>query len=488
MTVPSILLTREGPTQDVLWALDEVGRRAPVLAKRRRYYEGNHDSMLPPGKTLSRNLRDLLEDLSDNLCDDVVDEPVSRLEITNFTGKSEGVGQKAWDWWERERGAARARATHRDAWGLGDGIVMVQEGPDGKAHPYVQSPEQFAVRYARDEPDKIELAAKVWKDGKRYRLNLYYAPETGQTTGGRIERWSTRGLGVDGAIPQPKAWARLSDGTAEPVEEQAWTRLPVFHFPADEVGRYGRSVLTDVIRLQDVLNKSCVDLVVAMEDVALPQRVATGVQVEIDPDTGQEKPLFRKSSSDQMIRTGSHEAKFMQFDGADLTQFLKVQSAYRAEIARKGYLPLHSVSLEQAEYPSGIALLVAEGRQIKRVQTGQEWGLEWRAMVAYALGLEGVSVEPQDLDVEWAPIETRDERALIETLALKKDLGVPSRQLLLEAGYDEDDVEEWEDEREAQALAISGGRASVPGAGLPTVRQQPPQGPAGAPQPAVAVA
>lgn len=480
-------------TPDVLWALEDIGGRAPRLSKRRRYYEGHHDTMLPPGKTLSRNLRDLLEDLSDNLCDDVVDEPVGRLQIINITGTSPGLGQAAWDWWTANKGPARSREVHRNAWGLGDGYCMVQEAPDGIARLYVQQPEQIAVRYSRELPDLIELVGKLWRDGKRYRLNLYYAADPGSGAPAKVERWATRGVGQDGAVPGPKAFIRLADGgDAEPwmeIREDWAERLPIFHFPADEVGRYGRSVLTDVINLQDVLNKSCVDLVVAMEDVALPQRYGTGIQVEIGED-GQEKPLFRKSSSEQMLRTASHEARFGQFDGADLTQFLKVQESYRAEIARKGYLPLHSVSLDTGgQPPSGIALLVSEGRQIKRVQGGQQdWEQTWLEVIAEGLTRNGTACTADDLALEWGPAETRDERALVETLALKVDLGLPKREALLEAGYDEDDVDEWMDEAAQQADAISGGRASMPGAGLPTMVPPAPQGPAGAPQPAAPAA
>lgn len=474
---------------DVAWALDDLARRLPALRRRRAYYEGHHRSAIPPGKTLSQTLRDLLVDLSDNLCDDVVDEPVSRLAITNWVGTADGQGQAAMDWWEANRGDARARETHRNAYMAGDGYVMIQKDKAGRSRMYVQQPEQMAVRYSTDLPDLVEVAAKVWRDGKRYRMNLYYA--RGSEGGARLERWATKGLGQDGGMPQARAFQPLVEADLAPVETDVdWAEsdtLPIFHFPTDEVGRYGRSVLTDVIPLQDVLNKSVVDLVTAMEDVALPQRYATGVQVEIDPDTGQEKPLFRRSSTDQMLRTGSTEASFGQFDAANMTQFLEVQTAFRLRIAGKGYLPLHSVSLDATgNAPSGISLLVAEGRQIKRVHTGQnDWDDVWAAAAAYALTLDGIPTKPGDLDVEWAPAETRDERALTETLAMKVDLGLPKREALLELGYDEDDVDEWMDDAAAQAEAISGGRRSMAAGGLPTMAPPAPVGPAGAPAVAV---
>jgi hypothetical protein len=464
---------------DVAWALADLSARLPALERRRAYYEGRHRSALPPGKTLSPHLRTLLEDLSDNLCDDVVDEPVDRMTIIGWTG---AAGTKAADWWKRVKGDARARENHRNGYMAGDGFAMIQKSKKtGKSQLHVQRPEQMAVRYSVDEPDLIDVAAKVWRDGRRYRMNLYFADDA--TGGARLERYATKGVGSDGALPQAKAFQLMPAGGDEPglevdVDWKNTGRLPVFHFPAGEIGRYGRSVLTDVIPLNDVLNKSVVDLVVAMEDVSLPQRIAIGVQVEIDPATGQEREINRQARPGQMLRIGSKDTRIEQLDGANLTQFLEVQTAYRLEIARKGYLPLHSVSIDAGGNPTATGTQVQEGRQVKRVKTTvDDWTGEYLEMVAYALTLEGQTVTTDQLDMDWAPPETRDEDALVERTARKvESLGLPKVEGLVEVGYDRDDAEKWADEGQAQADAISGGRQSLPGGGLPDVVPPPTTG------------
>lgn len=477
----------EAVNADVAWAVEDIRRRLPALTRRRRYYDGKHDSLIPDGKTLSLELRDLLKDLSDNLCDDVVDEPVSRLAITNWSCKVPGVGQKAMDLWKANRMPSRARSVHRNSYRAGDGYVMVQKDKRGRVRFHPQQPEQIAVRYSTDDPDAIELEAKCWKDGARYRLNLYYPDDS--PGGARLERFATRRVGANGDMPQAPAFAPLRNGDGDgPVDDDPdWKgtgRLPIFHFPADEVGQYGQSVLTDVIPLQDVLNKSVVDLVVAMEDLALPQRYGTGIQAEYNED-GTEKPLRRRSSVGELLRVGGNEARLGQFPGADLSQFLEVQAAHRAEIARKGYLPAYSVQgPDGGESPTGISLLVQEGRQVKRCKaTITDAEPEWAEAMSYALGLDGTAVAPDDLDLEWAPVETRDEAGFWEVAASKIDAGVPKRQVLIEGGYDEADVDAWLDEAESQRDAISGGRRSLAGPVLPTAPVVP-VGPAGAPAPA----
>ena len=483
---------------DVAWALDDLAARGPALKRRRDYYEGRHVSVIPAGQSLSPLVQQVLEDLTDNLCDDVVDEPVSRLTISGWdapetagtaprsdadagggtdTGTSAGALAQAL--WDMNRGDERADLLHRDAWGLGDGFAIVEKDQAERVRFYLQRPEQMAVRYDPRNPDRIQVAAKVWKDGARWRLNLYYPGDyengSQQPGPGRLERWGTRGSSVDGGVPQAKAFDLVpgepdEEGGVDDGTRPEWSeRVPVFHFPADEVGGYGRSVLTDVIPLQDLLNKSVADLVVSMEDVALPQRWGIGVQGEYQED-GTRKPVRRKAArASDMITTGAKpgEAAFGQFPGADLTQFLKVQEGYRLEIARKGYLPASSVALDGGSASiSGLSLLVQEGRQNKRVKRGQRnFGWEWRALMAYMLTLSGRRTEPDELDLTWAQPETRDELAQWELLVIKRDMGVPDRVLLVEGGYDPDDVDDWLEAADVEP----GGRLAPPGAGIASV-------------------
>lgn len=476
------------PIQDVAWALADMDARAATIRLHRDYYEGRHRRVIPESKTLNRTIRDLIERLRDNLCDDVVDESVSRTSITNWSGPA---GQAAADLWADNKGPSRAKDVHRDHWAIGDAFVIVQRDAEQRPRFYPQRPELMAIRYSEDEPDKPEVAAKCWRSGKRWRLTLYY-PGRNPGDSPHLERYATKGTGADGARPQAKAFDPVTEsmGFGKPLETLEGTRFPVYHAPAEEVGRYGKSVLVGVIPLQDLLNKSLADMVVAMEDYALPMRHATGIQAEIDPATGEEKPLF-KSGSERMLRTGSKDASFGQFDAAGPDGFLVVQDKVRAEIGRKGYLPPHALNLSDgATAPSGISLLVNEGRQVKRVKSAEDDVLEpfWREVMAHLLELGGTKIEARKIDVEWAPVATRDEQALVEILSTKvRELGLPKRQALIEDGYDADDVDKWLDDAQAAADAIGGGRVSPAGppsplTPRPTLLPPPPVAPAGAPQ------
>lgn len=469
-------VTTLAPTMnpDVAWAVDDVRRRLDAYTLTKDYYEGNHRLVFATQK-FRNAFGDLFREFADNMCDDVVDEPVNRMTFQGWTAKDQTLTQAAQDKWESVRGDARAASVHRDGWAQGDGFVLVWPDRDGKGRMYPQCPEQMAVRYDPDMPDEIQVAAKVWREGRRYRLNLYYAE--------RIERYATKGTTAEGGLPAAKNFSPYTetrpDGTVQDwLETHSWG-MPVHHFPADEVGRYGRSALKDVIPLQDALNKTVADMLVAMEFHALPQRWATGVQVEKDSQGNDLVPW--KSGDERVWWTASEKAQFGQFAQADLGGFLDVQDAFRLEICRKGFLPSYMVNTRRNSTaggaPSGVSLLIAEGRLVKRVKDAQrDWGPEWCAVMAQMLQMDGHAVsEGVDLDIAWAEPSTKDEKALLETLQIKvNDLGVTKRQALLEAGYDEDLIQDMEDERAANAPQIGGG-GMPPGMG-PGGRMTPPGG------------
>lgn len=448
--------------KDLAWAVDSVRSRLDRLTLTRNYYEGNHRLVFATEK-YRNTFGDLFQEFADNFCDDIVDESVDRLAIQAWTSTDEGRTAAAMKTWETLKGHARLGSTSRESWGQGDGYIILWPGPDGTARWHVQRSETMAVRYSQDDPDEVEVAAKVWRDGRRYRATLYYAD-------GTVARYTTKGTGAEGGIPQVKSFVpfaqTMPDGTVqEAVEVSDLGKMPVYHFPADEVGGYGRSVLADVIPLQDALNKSVSDLLVAMEKTALPGRWATGVEVAKDANGRDIDPFDEKKP---VWWTASKEAALGQFPQASMGEFLKVQDSLRLEVARKGCLPVYSVPTMNntgGGVPSGISLKVQEGRQNKRVG---DWARDnaptLQRLMADTLTLDGMATLPEDLDVEWANPATEDEKSMLEGLQIKVlDLGVTKTQAQKEMGYDPDVIAEMADEKAANAPDFGplppGGRA-----------------------------
>lgn len=456
---------------DLEWVVEDIRRRLPTYELVRDYDEGRHRLLFATEK-FRNAFGDLFREFANNLCDDVVDGLTDRLQIVGWTSPDAAIQEAVTKLWEENQGAARVGAVHRTSVRDGDGFTIVEMGKDGRAHAYKQNPATMALRYSDEAPGEKELAGKVWRQGKRYRANLYYAD-------GRIEKYATKGTGANGGLPKAGAFSLLEAG--DPAlrggESVAYTddrRMPVYHYPNGELSEYGRSVLIGVIPLQDGLNKACADMLVTMEGTAAPVRHATGIQATVDPETGREADPFKGTTQKPgtVLWTGSKDARFGQFDAADLSGFLDVQDQFKIDIVRKGLLPPHSITLRgsSAAYPSGASLLVAEGRTIKWARDRQrDWGTEHRAEMAHELSLTLMrEVTPDMLEIEWAPPETRDEQALLETLLMKRELGVSQGQTLKEAGYSPDQVAEFleandDEARNAQATqsVLQGGRGAV---------------------------
>lgn len=480
---------------DLDWALEDVRARLPRYSLFRQYDEGDHRLLFATEKYRNA-FGDLFREFADNLCEDVVDGITDRLQIIGWSSTDDALNSTVDTIWERNQGEARSGAVHRNGFREGDGFTIAQVDAQGRARSYRQNPTQMAVRYSTEAPDEMDLAAKVWKDAarKRYRVNLYY-PD------GRSEKYASRGLGADGGMPKASAFVPLAAGDPALGDQESYVDengdgIPVFHYPNGDLSCYGKSILRGVIPLQDALNKAVADMLVTMEGHAAPIRWARGIEVERDPITGQEKDPFRGANQPgAVMRTGSKDALFGQFDPAAMDGFLDVQDAFKVEIARKGYLPPYAITLRSGNStpPSGVSLLVAEGRTIKLARDRQrDWGTEHRREMAYLARLEmgTTAVSPEDLECQWAPPETRDEKALVEMLLLKKELGVPSRQLLLEAGYSSDEVDDFLDEmaetEQTQAAVLSvleGGRQAVSPAAAQTLNGA--LGVPGGPQPPV---
>ncbi len=229
--------------------------------------------------------------------------------------------------------------------------------------------------------------------------------------------------------------------------------MPVFHFANNAgLGKFGKSELADVIPLQDALNKSITDMLVAMEYVALPQRWATGLEVDIDPIPGKPRVPFTPGV-ERIWTVGDENVRFGQFDAANLQQFLGVSNDFRAEIARVSGTPFHYLMLEQGAWPSGEAMKTAEARFLAKVQDRMaSFGNSWEDVMRLALRMKGLG--EGRLSTQWKDPAPKSEKEHVDSLLVKQQLGVPQEQLWREAGYSDEDIEAMKEQAQAGAGAL----------------------------------
>jgi len=439
-----------GPMTDIQMALDQMRAKAPYYALYAAYYDGEHRLAFATEKWKT-TFAALFRSLTDNLCEIVVDAPAERLQITGFgvEAGASAVPTRAAEIWQANRMDVRAGFVHREALRAGDGYLLVWPNEIGEPVFWPQLASLCTVGYDQEYDNKVAWAAKAWADTtlRRLRLNLYY-PD-------RIEKYSTvSSYAYQTALPdRALSFEPFLENEPWPLPNP-WGVVPLFHFANNAwLTAFGRSELKSVIPLQDALNKTLADQLVAQEFQAFPQRWAVGLEIETDPITGRARAPF-DPGADRLWAAANENIKFGQFDAANLKQYLDIEESLRLEITRIAALPPHFMQQWSGTAPSGEALKTAEARFVKKIQDRQaSFGNIWEDSMTLALRMAGEANDATRLSTQWADAAPTSETELLNNILVKEQIGISKEQALKEAGYGEQDIQRMQDEKQAAADA-----------------------------------
>jgi hypothetical protein len=424
-------------------ALNHYRTKNKLYKKYIDYYEGYHDLSFATEKWRNA-FGGLFHQFADNLCPAIVDAAADRMQLTGFeVPQNPDLGKQLWDFWKRLRMDRKAGNIHEHMFKVGDAYAIVWPDPvTGQVTISPNPAHQIYVQYS-DDGETIEWATKLWQiDTKQYRLNLYM-PD-------RIEKYITTSA-IQGGIPRNSNAFRRNVLATEPWPvPNPYGRVPVFHFANNaEMGVWGESELHNIIPLQNALNKSMADMLVAMEFVALPQRYATGLELEEDEVTGQPKIPFR-AAIDRIWAVGDPEVRFGQFEQADLERFTKVQNDLRLEMARISRTPQHYLGMGSGAqsafvasmYPSGESLKTAEAPFSAKITDRQiSTGDVWEDLIIFAAQISDIEV-PENVEVNtiWIPATPKSNVEELDNAKKKMDLGIPVEVIWAELGYTPQEV------------------------------------------------
>jgi hypothetical protein len=422
-------------------ALSNFRSNAARYSTAERYYRGDHNLAFATEK-FANAFGSLFREFALNLCPAICDAIRDKLRVTGFSVESAGVQSSNFNWpsdlnqhidriWQRNRMAIRAGEVHKDAVRNGDAYAIAWPGADGRVSIYPNRSSACTVAYDEESPGRILWAAKFWRPADaRTRLNLFY-PD-------RIERYVTRTT-CEAAFPAAGEFVPHA-GDAPHISDNPFGVVPVFHFANNaDIGSFGRSELEAAIPVQDGLNKSVLDMLVAMEFSAFRQRWAAGIEVKQTKEGKAEEP-FRSGPGNLWI-SNSPNARFGDFPSADLDQFLKVKDGFRIDVASVTGTPLYYLLPHTRGFPSGESLRKSESRFIAKVRDRQAaFGQTWADLMSFALMAEGYGSGIR-LITRWEDPGRVSERELLENILLKKQIGISDVQALREAGYGDADIE-----------------------------------------------
>ncbi len=424
-------------------AIQDLRLNNSRYAKFERYYAGVHELSFATEKFVNA-FGSQFREFAMNLCPAVCDAVKDKLKITGFTAETgpAATGIQTERVWNANGMALRSGETHKEALKNGDAYVFVWPDENGSARIFPNKAANIAVTYDDENSGQIINAAKFWRTADKHtRLNLYF-PD-------RIERYITA-KPSESYLPEASEFipyrpltsspqqpsfddARLTT-ESESIISNPFGRVPIFHFANNaDMGMLGRSEFETAIPIQDGLNKSLLDMLVAMEFSAFRQRWVAGIEVDYDAEGKAMEPF--KSGPDRLWIAKDANSKFGDFESAPLDQFLMVKDSFRIDIASVTGTPLHYLMPHMRGQPSGETMRRSETRFIAKVRDRQAaFGQVWADLMEFALVIEesGSGVR---LRTNWEDPSPTSERERLENILLKKDLGLSSERALIEAGY-----------------------------------------------------
>lgn len=412
-----------------------------------------------------------------NRCSMVVDAHADRLQVEGFGADDDTLAQAAQDVWDDNQMDVREGQVEAEAFGMGDGYVIVELHPTtGDVLIWPQYAENVRVQYSDTMPGEITQAARRWVGEDKYLyLNLYY-PD-------KIEKYRSVRT-VSGDESTSFAWESIQWDRYTPEGETAWPMpltitdtVPVFHFGNNaRVNHYGTSELRDVIPLQDAINKTVMDMLVAMEFAAFPQRVVIGVDTSDDVTIDALARL--QLGIDRMVAItgdGEKQASIAEFTAADMTQYLEVAEKFDQFIARVSRVPSRYLT-QEATAVSGTSKRMDESPWVSKIEDRQRaFGAVWADVARYGLRLKGVESERGAIRINWVPAAPLSEAEQMEQAEAKERIGWPFPAILREMGYEPEQIAQIVDERDKEreaALVADFGEGPVPGGGQQQQEQE----------------
>jgi hypothetical protein len=447
---------------DLATALKALAANQPAYKTYADYYGGIHRLLFATDK-FRNTFGALFRAFACNLCPAIVDVPADRLTVTGFTVAGGGQrADEAWALWNANHMDRRSGQVHLEALKSGDAYVIVWPDKTGAPTIYPQRAATMTVRYDDEEPGRITWAAKAWaRDDKKIRLTLYY-PD-------RIEKYIGTS-GTDGMLPSGPNGLMPFETPGEPWPlPNPYGAVPVFHFGNNAgIGEFGTSELTNIIPLQDGLNKSICDRLVAQEFIAYPQRWATGLEIDKDPTTGAPIPPFIPGV-DRLWGVEDADVKFGEFAQARISEFIAGEEDWLKKIAAVSGIPLHYLVHQGGGWPSGESMKTAEARLIAKVQDRQlAFGNVWENVMAFALQ---IARKPETALVSlWSDPTPRNEKDHAAMLTMKRAVGVSAKQVMREFGYSDEEIAQMEQENKDDPFQPAPGVAKP---GMPGESDQP---------------
>lgn len=263
-------------------------------------------------------------------------------------------------------------------------------------------------------------------------------------------------------LPESTTWLVMDNGwKITDRDDHDLGRVPVVPLLGKQRthDRYGTSSMLRLIGLTDAAARALTNAQVATEVMALPQRWVAGLSPEDfkDPETGEQLTTW-EAYFGAVWSTMNKDAKFGQFDAANLSNFTEIVSHYAKLVSGLTGLPMRYFGQISDNPPSAAGIRADESRLVKAAENDN---------IGEADALEDVMtiadrIKTGDWNTDMRRLETQFRNPATPTVAEEGDAAVkkyqagiiPLRQTRRDLGYSPAQIETMEkDDLEAAQQA-----------------------------------
>lgn len=412
----------------------ELDTRASDLRKYDMYYRGNQPLAFAQQK-FREAFGGMFATWSDNFCPLIVDSLAERIRVEGFRMTDDPQADKdAHEIWQRNGMDAGSNSAHTEAFISERSHVIVWGDSDGRPVLSPEHPAEVTVAFDPGNRRRRVAALKRYRDDWGTEHRTLYLPDA-------VYRW------------------RQSEGN-EPTELETLPNplgvvpvVPLLNAP--RLSGDPSSELARIIPIQDAINKTMVDALVASEYAAFPQRWVTGLEI-IEDENGQAVEPYKVDIA-KLLQAEDPGAKFGQFQAADLSNYVRLVEGLVQHLASVSRVPFHYFLINGGQAPSGESIKSAEAGLVSKARDRmRHFGESWEEVMRLAFKVQGDSrSEAFDAETIWADPEYRTEGEHVDALLKLQTLGVPSQQLWQDAGYSPSQIERFEAMRAQDLLRRS---------------------------------
>jgi len=396
---------------DLQYSYDHWRDQYFINKKYRDYYLGNHPMVFTSDRLYDVFGRTTVAFIQ-NWCAVVIDAVLDRLGFKGWDGNDLAVSQKLFETYIENKIKTLSRRVHRDCIVTGNGYIMFDK-IDGKNKPFYNDPNNVVIIYSADDPYKMSYALKIWRSTDSIKANIYYDQY--------IEKYEA---------PKDKT-LNVNNFELMDVVPNSFGEIPIVHFRSDVLE------LTNIIPLQDAINKTFSDMMVVAEFNAFPQRwIITNSDISSLKASPQTIFKIPKGATDE------EETKIGEFNAARTSMYLETIDRLSGAIAVISRTPKHYF-MQTGANVSGEALSVMEIPLVKKTEQYQEIMDEgWMEVLRFLYG------STNDITTVWHKIEVDIMEVTANTIKTEVESGIPLITILRRMGWSDDEIAQMQADQE----------------------------------------